>query len=100
MTQFDLFAAPASTYVPSRIEVERRNRIRVAAAAFAYEYEDDPIMSDADFDALCLKIDTRIATGNPELDRFFKEKFDPYTGVWVRDHPYKDGLRRLIGIMR
>jgi hypothetical protein len=38
---------------------EIRNRIRVAAAAYAYEVENDPILTDAEFDALCLSINPK-----------------------------------------
>lgn len=73
-------------YEPSVCE-ERRRRIRVAVAAYAYEVMSDPIMTDAEYDALALKIDVSARTGNEELDEFFKKEFDPSTGSWVHGHP-------------
>jgi len=77
------------------VNPETRNRIRVAVAAYAYEFENDPIMSDAEFDKLAESIDTETATGNPDLDHFFWTFFSPITGMWVREHPEIDGLRRI-----
>ena len=82
---------------PTRAEVERRNRIRLSVAAYAYEIEDDPVMSDAEFDALARQIDVEVLTGHGELDLFFLMDFDPSTGVWVRKHPE---LQRLAACTR
>jgi hypothetical protein len=76
----------------SEVEVERRNRIRLTLAAYAYEFDDNPIMSDAEFDDISSKINPDIATGNKQCDKFFREKFDPNTGMWIRQHPF---LRRV-----
>lgn len=75
-------------------EVERRNRIRLATWAYAYEMLDDPVATDAEFDALCLAIRPEMSTGNPKLDAFFKRHFSPATGMWVRLHPDQRGLHR------
>lgn len=75
-------------------EVERRNRIRLSIWAYAYEILDDPIVSDAAFDELALKIDPNVPTGNKKLDAFFKKEFSPATGMWVRKHPDQRGLFR------
>lgn len=82
------------------VEQERRNRIRAAAAAYAYEVDNEPIMSDAEFDALCLKIRPEVDTGNDKLDEFFRTEFDPSTGSWVHRHPDKAGLRRVVAVFR
>jgi hypothetical protein len=76
----------------SEVEVERRNRIRLTLAAYAYEYESNPIMSDAEFDELSKAIRPEIATGHKQHDKFFREKFEPDTGMWIRQHPF---LRRV-----
>jgi hypothetical protein len=75
-------------------EVERQRwlRIRLAIAAYAYEHRADSIMSDAVFDSLSQEVDVTIDTGNPRLDKFFREKFDPSTGAWIWNHPE---LRRI-----
>lgn len=69
------------------VNEEIRNRIKVVAAAYAYEIENNPIISDAEFDALCLKINPDVETGNKVVDKFFKEEFDPNTGSWIHKHP-------------
>lgn len=80
---------------PTQVENERRNRIRLAVAAYAYEVLNETIMPDAEFDALAMKIEPSLATGNETLDRFFMEHFDPFTGIWVHKHPDQAGLRRI-----
>ena len=77
------------------VEKERRRRIRLSVAAYAYEYYNHSIMADSDFDELCDKVDTSIKTGNRKLDSFFKYKFNPATGMWVRVHPDKAGLENI-----
>lgn len=52
-------------------------------------------MSDAEYDKLARAIRPRLATGHPRLDRFFREHFDPSTGLWVHKHPHKDKLEAL-----
>ena len=92
---------PALPVWGTPVQVERRNRIRVTMAAFAYEYHSESIMSDGDFDKLCLQINPSISTitdlTDPEqirryekIDRFFKEEFSPYTGQWIYKHPELD----------
>lgn len=74
---------------------ETRNRIRVAVAAWAYEVRNDPIMSDAEFDALARSIDLGRSTQNQDMDQWFQENFNPNTGLWVYLHPDKGGLERI-----
>ncbi len=74
---------------------EVRNRILLSVAAYAYEYENESIMSDSSFDALCLKINTDVETGNKKLDTFFKTEFDPSTGQWIHKHPDLKGVKAL-----
>lgn len=74
---------------------EISNRIKISVAAYAYEFEDDSIMSDGDFDALALKIDPKVSTGNKKMDRFFKETFSPHTGQWIHKHPEIEGIKRI-----
>lgn len=74
---------------------ETRNRIRVSVAAYAYEILDEPIMSDGEFDALCLKIDPYEPTGNALMDEFFMMDFDPSTGSWIHRHPDLEGIEAI-----
>lgn len=79
---------------------ETRNRIRVAIAAYAYEVEADPIMSDAEYDALSRQIDPRKPTCNLRLDQFFRQHFSAHTGSWIHQHPDLAGVRRLYLMVR
>ena len=80
------------------VEVERRNRIKLAVAAYAYEKESDSIMSDGDFDKLCLEINPNMPTVEnnhcptlieryKKLDEFWANEFQPDTGQWIHKHP-------------
>lgn len=79
---------------------ETRRRIRVAVCAWAYEMHDDPLISDAEFDALARSVDLSKATGRPDLDKWFRENFDPSTGMWVGFHPEPEGLERVYQMLR
>jgi hypothetical protein len=81
-------------YRPEEVE-ERRLRIKLSVAAYAYEYEDDSIISDAEFDTLCKKVNLEQGTGYKALDNYFKKQFKPDTGMWIRKHPDKAGLTNL-----
>jgi hypothetical protein len=83
-----------AVYTPEA-EYQRRIRIRLSLAAYAYEYENTSIMSDAEFDALALKVDPNIDTGFWLMDEFFRKKFSPDTGMWIRDHPQLTTIRNL-----
>jgi hypothetical protein len=78
-----------------KVERQRWLRIRLAVAAYAYEIENDSIMTDGDYDRLCLEVDPSISTGNRKLDAFFRKHFDPSTGSWVHYHPEKHKLRHI-----
>ena len=75
--------------------IERRKRIRLALFAFAYEFENTSLVSDATYDSLSREIDVKKSTGNRKLDKFFRDKFIPDSGMWVRDHPELGKLRKL-----
>lgn len=83
------------------VEVERRKRIRLAVAAYAYEFESDSIMSDGDFDKLCLEInpsmptienhhDEKTVKRYKKLDNFWSAEFQPDTGQWIHKHPERE----------
>lgn len=71
-------------------EIEKRHRINAALWAYAYEIMDDPLVSDARYDSVCLSINPSIKTGH--LDDFFSEEFNPSTGMWIYKHPEIMGL--------
>jgi hypothetical protein len=93
MTKLPLI--PRKKKRPVEFSAEIRNRIRVAVAAYAYEIVGDPVMSDADYDELARSIRPEEATGNRQLDLFFRVYFEPDTGMWVHHHPDKPSLHRL-----
>lgn len=76
----------------SSIEKERRLRIRLAVAAYAYEICSEPIMSDSEFDSLCLRVNLSADTGNNKMDAWFRDNFNPSTGQWIHKHPELTGI--------
>ena len=81
-------------YTPEACK-ERRLRIRLSVAAYTYEYENSSVMNDSEFDSLCEQVDLEQTTGDEKLDTYFKEEFNPATGMWIRKHPNKRGLANL-----
>lgn len=74
-------------------EAERREY--VAIAAYAYEILNFSLISDAEYDAECLKIDVHVDTGDAMLDQWFRENFNPSTGMWIWRHPYYERIGRI-----
>ena len=72
---------------------EKKRRIQVVLWAYAYEIENDSLVSDFVFDATGLEIDLSIDTDDPEMDKWFREHFDPNTGMWVWKYPRLDRLK-------
>ena len=79
-------------------EMQTKLRILLACAAYAYEFEPDkePLCSDGEFDEFSQMVDLSIATTRPDLDAFFKEHFDPSTGVWIHNHPELDKIAAIV----
>jgi hypothetical protein len=78
---------------------ETRRRIRVSVAAYAYEYMGQPTMTDAEFDDLSKSIDLSISTRRPDLDIWFKNNFEPHTGMWIHRHPERNRLRQIANMI-
>ncbi len=76
------------------VEIERRNRIFLCIAAYAYEYENVSLVSDEAFDEAAKAIDVSIDTGNPVMDEFFRNEFEPSTGMWIYKHPDIMGIAK------
>lgn len=74
-------------YHQTEVEREVRRRITVALWAYAYEVKNDPIATDHQFDMECRRINLSIDTPRPDLDKWFKENFNPSTGMWIHEHP-------------
>jgi len=79
----------------SAMEKQTKLRIKLSVAAYAYEFENSEIMSDADFDKMCLAVDTSIKTNRKDLDAFFKKEFDPSTGQWIHKHPEINKIKEI-----
>jgi hypothetical protein len=77
------------------VDNETRLRIRVAIYAYSYEYEADALVSDAEFDDLCSQVNLEINTRRPDLDKWFRSEFNPYTGQWIHNHPELDKIKEI-----
>lgn len=77
------------------ISEQIRLRIQLSVYAYAYEFENESLIPDHEFDALCLKVDPEIKTGNRKMDNFFKNKFDPSSGYWIHKHPERRRIAEL-----
>lgn len=95
MTALESFFTKEKPAWGTEVEKEIRRRIVLSVAAYSYEYEDESIMSDAEFDKLCLEIKPNMRTGNNRMDAFFRNNFDPSTGQWICKHPQVDGIKRI-----
>lgn len=78
-----------------RVCLETRRRIRVSVAAWAYEALLTPIMDDAQYDKLAYSIDLTIDTRRPDLDKWFRSRFKPYTGSWIHAHPERGRINQI-----
>jgi hypothetical protein len=84
--------APALFKWGSPVERERQRRIMLAVYAYAYELQAAPLVSDAEFDALSLRIRPDMRTGNPALDAWWRTEWSPHTGQWIHAHPDLPGV--------
>lgn len=82
------------------VERERRRRILLAVWAYSYEFCNDSLVDDYTFDAESKLVDLSVATGNKKLDNWFRKHFAPNTGMWVQNHPDKEGLRRIYNTIK
>ena len=79
----------------TRTEVERWRRIKLTVWAYAYEIANDPIATDEQFDVLARQIDVSIPTGRDDLDDWWRQNFQPHTGMWIHNHPEKHLARKI-----
>lgn len=63
--------------------------------AYAYEFEAVSLVSDHEFDRVCLLIDPLVDTGHPIADGFFLTEFHPCTGAWIHAFPELEGIKKL-----
>ena len=92
--------SPVYNYAAEGVNRIIQQRIRVSLMAYSYELEDKPLWSDQEFDELCASLDTHTPTGNQEMDDFFKEEFEKFTGSWVYAHPQLDRLKEICTALR
>lgn len=78
----------------SPVEIERRNRICVLLWAYAYEIKAVSLVSDHEFDRVCLLIDPLVDTGHA-ADAWFLTEFHPCTGSWIHSFPFLDGIKKM-----
>ncbi len=77
------------------MELERQRRICLSLWAYAYEFKNNSLVSDETFDIVAKQVDTSISTNKPELDAFFRQEFDAYTGQWIHKHPELHLIKQL-----
>ncbi len=83
-----------------KIDRETRNRIRLSVAAYAYECMNFSLLSDEEFDELAYSIDLKVNTRRPDLDEWFRNNFEPHTGMWIHKHPEREKLRAIAKMIR
>lgn len=69
------------------MSAQKKLRIRVAIFAHAYEYYSVSFIDDFEYDALAKAVDLSVPTDRPDLDEWFRENYQEYTGSWVGAHP-------------
>ena len=69
-------------------------RTTVAYMAFLYEIKYDSPMLDCEWDALALRVNVNQSCGDLELDKWYKENYDPCTGSWIYSHPHLKDFER------
>ena len=70
-------------------------RCKITLAAYAYEFDNRSVISDQIFDDLCKEVDLSVETRRPDLDKWYKENFQPDTGMWIHKHPELDRVAGL-----
>ena len=88
-------AAKVKEFDITKSEYQTCIRIRLSIAAFAYEFDNVSIISDAEFDRLCLDVDVSIKTSRPDLDEWFSKSFVRSTGMWIGMHPEIEKIKSL-----
>ena len=76
-------------------EVQRRIRLCIAAYQYELQPEGKQVMTDAEFDEECLKVDLTVDTPRPDLDKWWRSKFQPFTGSWINTHPDLERIREI-----
>lgn len=79
-----------------RVRRFREMNLRRALAVYAYSYEflNESLVSDFEFDHMSKQVDTTIVTDDKDLDTFFKEHFEPCTGMWIYKHPHLEEIKK------
>lgn len=80
-------------------EAETQRRVCLTLWACAYEIYDASYVSDDRFDETARAVDLSIDTGRPDLDAWWRENFEPHTGVWIHAHPELEHTKRCTEVM-
>ena len=65
-----------------RSVLERETRYRVLLTLYDHEYDE-----------LSYKVNLKINTLRPDLDGWWRQNFQPHTGLWIHSHPELDIVR-------
>ena len=77
------------------VDKQIKVRIKLSVCAYAYEFHNDSIISDGEFDDLSKQVNLNIDTRLPHMDSWFRDNFEPDTGMWIHKHPELDRVKRL-----
>ena len=79
---------------------QKKLRMRVSILAYAYEELSTSLVSDSEYDLLASQVDTNVPTDRPDLDEWFKDNYDEFTGAWVHNHPEVERIAAItVGIV-
>lgn len=76
-------------------EIETHRRIKLSIWAYAYEFCDVSVVDDFKFDQEAKKVNLAINTARRDLDEWFRNNFNSYTGSWIQNHPELDKIERI-----
>lgn len=78
---------------------QKKTRERLALWTYAKVFNHYTIVADHVYDANVLMYDPRIKTDCAELDKFFKEKFNPNDPNWIKLYPRMSELEDIYEAM-
>lgn len=87
-------------HIQTHREIETRRRIMLSIWAYAYEFENISLVSDAEFDKQCGLVDLSVSTARPDLDAWWRENFQPHTGMWINKHPELEKIKCLTKLIK
>lgn len=79
-----------------RMNEQKKIRSRLAVLAAAYELYDVSLVSDEEYDQLSTQVRLNVHTGHKVLDEWFRDNYQPDTGMWIHGHPDLPRIRRIV----